>query len=121
MACRFPRIAAAAGQASWPGSAATAKPPTPGFGEALALHEQADLPVEQAETLHPAPRELTAQEGRVAHLAATGASNPQIARQLPVTVSTVETHLERIYAKLGIRSRHELIARAVEARRDPKN
>jgi DNA-binding CsgD family transcriptional regulator len=46
----------------------------------------------------------------VAALAATGASNPQIARQLSVSVSTVETHLERIYAKLGIRSRHELIA-----------
>jgi DNA-binding CsgD family transcriptional regulator len=25
-------------------------------------------------------------------------------------VSTIETHLERIYAKLGIRSRHELTA-----------
>ena len=38
--------------------------------------------------------------------------NPQIARQLSVSVSTVETHLERIYAKLGIGSRHELIAMA---------
>jgi DNA-binding CsgD family transcriptional regulator len=55
---------------------------------------------------------LTAQEARVAALAATGASNPQIARQLSVSVSTVETHLERIYAKLGLRSRHELIAAA---------
>ena len=58
----------------------------------------------------PVSRELTPQEGRVAALAATGASNPQIARQLSVSVSTIETHLERIYAKLGIRSRHELIA-----------
>jgi DNA-binding CsgD family transcriptional regulator len=55
---------------------------------------------------------LTAQEARVAALAATGASNRQIARQLCVAVSTVETHLERIYAKLGIGSRHELIAQA---------
>jgi DNA-binding CsgD family transcriptional regulator len=55
---------------------------------------------------------LTAQEARVAALAATGASNPQIARQLYVSVSTIETHLERIYAKLGVRSRHELIALA---------
>jgi DNA-binding CsgD family transcriptional regulator len=55
---------------------------------------------------------LTSQETRVAGLAATGASNPQIARQLCVSVSTVETHLERVYAKLGVRSRHELIALA---------
>ena len=54
--------------------------------------------------------ELTAQEGRVAALAAAGAGNAQIAGQLSVSVSTVETHLERIYAKLGIHSRRELIA-----------
>ena len=44
---------------------------------------------------------LTAQEGRVAALAASGASNAQIARLLSVSVGTVETHLERIYAKLA--------------------
>jgi DNA-binding CsgD family transcriptional regulator len=58
------------------------------------------------------PTSLTAQEARVAGLVATGASNPQIARQLYISVSTVETHLERVYAKLGIRSRHELMALA---------
>ncbi len=56
--------------------------------------------------------ELTAQERRVATLAAGGASNAEIARQLFLAVSTVESHLERIYAKLGIHSRYELIARA---------
>jgi DNA-binding CsgD family transcriptional regulator len=55
---------------------------------------------------------LTPQEQRVATLAAGGASNAEIARQLFVSVSTVESHLERIYAKLGIHSRYELIARA---------
>jgi len=39
-----------------------------------------------------------------------GPANAQIARQLSVPVSAVGTHLERICAKLGIRSRHELIA-----------
>jgi DNA-binding CsgD family transcriptional regulator len=57
-----------------------------------------------------APGGLTAQEARVARLVATGASNPQIAGQLYLSVSTVETHLERVYAKLGIRSRHQLTA-----------
>jgi DNA-binding CsgD family transcriptional regulator len=60
---------------------------------------------------HEEPGRLTAQEQRVAKLAATGATNPQIARQLFLSVSTVETHLERIYAKLGIHSRRELMTR----------
>ncbi|MGB6458206.1 MAG: helix-turn-helix transcriptional regulator, partial [Streptosporangiaceae bacterium] len=54
---------------------------------------------------------LTAQEQRVATLAAGGASNADIARQLFLSASTVESHLERIYAKLSIHSRYELIAR----------
>lgn len=58
------------------------------------------------------PRGLTAQERRVAKLVTTGASNPEIARQLGVTVRTIETHLEHVYAKLAIRSRHELMALA---------
>jgi DNA-binding CsgD family transcriptional regulator len=63
---------------------------------------------------------LTAQEERVARLAAAGAANAEIARQLVLSVSTVETHLERIYAKLGIHSRYELIAQAADASWGPK-
>jgi DNA-binding CsgD family transcriptional regulator len=59
-------------------------------------------------------RQLTAQEERVARLAATGAANAEVARQLYLSVSTVETHLEHVYAKLGIHSRYELIARVGE-------
>lgn len=55
---------------------------------------------------------LSAQEQRVAALAATGATNADIARQLSLSVSTIETHLEHIYAKLGIHSRYQLIAAA---------
>ena len=54
-------------------------------------------------------QELTAQEQRIARLAATGASNKDIATYLGVTVRTVRTHLEHIYAKLGIASRRELM------------
>ena len=64
-----------------------------------------------------ATRELTGQEQRVATLAAAGASNAEIARQLYLSISTVETHLERIYAKLGIHTRYQLIAKAVAAGR----
>ena len=64
-----------------------------------------------------AARQLTAQEERVARLAAKGAANADIASQLYLSVSTVETHLEHIYAKLGIHSRYELIARAADTSR----
>lgn len=57
-----------------------------------------------------APGTLSTQEQRVATLVATGASNPDIARQLTLSVRTIETHLERIYAKLGIHTRYQLIA-----------
>jgi DNA-binding NarL/FixJ family response regulator len=57
----------------------------------------------------------------VATLAATGATNADIARQLYVSVSTVETHLEHIYAKLGIHTRYQLIAAAAAASWGPKS
>ncbi|MDP8960724.1 MAG: AAA family ATPase [Actinomycetota bacterium] len=56
------------------------------------------------------PDALTASERRVAELAAEGASNPEIAQHLFVTVKTVEGHLSNTYRKLDIRSRHALRA-----------
>lgn len=52
--------------------------------------------------------QLTASELRVAELAATGQTNPEIAQALFVTRKTVETHLGHVYAKLGISGRGEL-------------
>ena len=54
---------------------------------------------------------LTASEERVAALVAEGLTNKQVAGRLFVTDRTVEGHLSRIYAKLGLRSRAELAAR----------
>jgi DNA-binding CsgD family transcriptional regulator len=53
---------------------------------------------------------LTPSERRVCELAAAGRSNRQIAQDLFVTTSTVETHLRHAYQKLGLRSRDELAA-----------
>ena len=55
-------------------------------------------------------RELTPPEQRIARLAATGASDRDIATHLVVSVRTVRTHLEHIYTKLGMHSRRELMA-----------
>ena len=56
----------------------------------------------------PSIGELTDAERRVARLAAGGARNQEIARDLYLSVRTVEGHLSNVYAKLGIRSRTEL-------------
>ena len=57
---------------------------------------------------------LTAQETRVAALAAEGLANAQIAAALHLSPKTVGFHLQRVYAKLEIHSRRELIRRAGE-------
>ena len=58
------------------------------------------------------PDALTAAEQRVRRLAEQGVKARQIADQLFVSLNTIETHLQRIYRKLGINSQRELIALA---------
>ena len=55
--------------------------------------------------------ELTPTERRIAELVAKGKTNKEVAAQLFITPRTVEGHLTRIYAKLGVRSRAELAHR----------
>jgi DNA-binding NarL/FixJ family response regulator len=52
---------------------------------------------------------LTAQELTVARLAVRGMTNRQIARELVLSVKTIEYHLSNSYTKLGITSRMGLI------------
>ncbi|WP_302893332.1 helix-turn-helix transcriptional regulator [Actinomadura luzonensis] len=48
---------------------------------------------------------LTPQEQAVARLVATGMTNRQVARELVLSVKTIEYHLGNAYAKLGVNSR----------------
>ncbi|MFD1053423.1 helix-turn-helix transcriptional regulator [Terrabacter terrigena] len=54
--------------------------------------------------------ELTTQEEVVASLVASGRTNKEVAAELFLSAKTVQYHLTRIYAKLGVRSRSELAA-----------
>lgn len=58
--------------------------------------------------LDPEREPLTAQEEQIAAAVAAGQSNREAAAALFVSTKTVETHLTRIYRKLGVRTRTEL-------------
>jgi DNA-binding CsgD family transcriptional regulator len=59
---------------------------------------------------------LTARETEVVRAIAHGHGNASAARELGIALRTVENHLRMIYAKIGIRTRTQLVARAMSAR-----
>ena len=58
--------------------------------------------------------DLTPQERLVARLVSSGMSNREVAAELLVSAKTIEVHLTRIYAKLGVGSRGQLTNRIHE-------
>ena len=58
-----------------------------------------------------ASNELTETERRVAELVAQGLSNKEVAAAMFVSVRAVEANLSKVYGKLGIRSRTQLVGR----------
>lgn len=90
-------------------------------GGALSLAEAVDAALAvsgPAERVTAIPRTsripLTRREGEVAVLIARGLTNRQIAAALFIAERTVDTHVEHILKKLGLRSRTQVAAWAVE-------
>jgi LuxR family transcriptional regulator, maltose regulon positive regulatory protein len=62
------------------------------------------------------PEELSPSELRVLRYLPTNLTRPEIARELYVSVNTVNTHIRNIYSKLGARDRSSAVQRAREFR-----
>jgi DNA-binding CsgD family transcriptional regulator len=60
------------------------------------------------------PEGLTSRQAEVYELITKGLSNGQIASRLFISQKTVEHHVSAVFAKLGVTSRSEAIARALE-------
>lgn len=72
----------------------------------------------QAESLS---KGITAREAQVVECVAKGNTNKQIASHLQISSRTVQTHLERMFKKLSVRSRAELVARFYMSRNQAGN
>jgi LuxR family maltose regulon positive regulatory protein len=62
------------------------------------------------------PEELSPSELRVLRFLPTNMTRPEIARELYLSINTVNTHIRNIYAKLGARGRSSAVQRARELR-----
>lgn len=93
------------------------------LADGLGLRRRSDQTLAVLRTVGARPRRaarhgreaLTTAELEVARLAADGLGNPAIAARRHVSRKTVETHLGRVYRKLGIESRDELAGALAES------
>ena len=69
-----------------------------------------DWPSRSAKGLEPAGPTLSSREKEVLNLIAGGSSVPAIAEQLFLAPSTVKTHVQRLYEKLGVGRRAAAVA-----------
>ena len=85
------------------------------LADVLDVLRGARVPSAEAEPLSQ-PTDLSPTELRVLRYMPTNYTRPEIARELFVSVNTVNTHVRNIYAKLGVRDRSSAVQRARELR-----
>jgi non-specific serine/threonine protein kinase len=94
--------AAATATQTWLGHARYLRLEQEGFEHGLRGHQQVGSPTDGRAHL------LTDRELEIARLVASGLSNREIAESLDVSKRTIDSHLDHIFAKVGVRGRVEL-------------
>jgi DNA-binding NarL/FixJ family response regulator len=90
-----------------------------GAGAGVAAGPAAPAPAPASPHTDPGPSlgarfpELTPREVDVLERIADGRTNPQIAAELFLTVPTVKSYVNQVFAKLGVRTRAEAVARVL--------
>ncbi|MGY4827320.1 response regulator transcription factor [Sphaerotilaceae bacterium SBD11-9] len=91
-------------------------PMSPIIARQLLARWQADAPSRPAAARPAAradlPEALSRRESQVLDLVARGFTYPEIAQQMAVSVTTVQTHVRNIYGKLGVHSKTEAVYEA---------
>jgi DNA-binding NarL/FixJ family response regulator len=73
------------------------------------------IPRGQRSSTQAHPYQLTTREAEVLQLLCAGLKNAEIAGRLSRSVRTVDHHLEAVFAKLGVATRTEAVAAALQA------
>ncbi len=78
------------------------------FAERARRELEATGETARSRTVAGPDEQLTAQEAQIARMARDGLSNPEIGIRLFISARTVQYHLSKVFAKLGILSRTQL-------------
>ena len=86
----------------------------PGYVQELLAALETDRVQVETTSISALIEPLSERELEVLHMLKTDLSGPEIARELVIALSTMRTHTQNIYSKLGVSNRREAIRKAEE-------